>query len=130
MVRVPSRVTRARKKVATSSTADRSSPASRCCTATSISRMDACWSGSSRPVAPPSDAIRAISSKAGGGAWVGDLGVGGHVDQVGDAGVEGPAQGRAELGRGGDQLTAGPEGLGDQVVAALGLEVGGHVVAV
>src|SRR5512132_2365805 len=41
-----------RRRVATSSTADRSSPASRCCTATSISRMEACWRGSSRPVAP------------------------------------------------------------------------------
>src|SRR4029453_13852276 len=59
-------------------------------------------------------------SQPGGGAGVGDLGVGGHVDQVGDAGVEGPAQGRGQLGGGGDQLAGGAGGLGAQVVAAPG----------
>ena len=43
-----------RRRVATSRTAWRSRPASRCWTATSISRIDACCRASSRPVAPKS----------------------------------------------------------------------------
>src|ERR671914_2677710 len=69
-------------------------------------------------------------SDAGGGAWIGDLGVGGDVDEIGHPGVEGPAQGRADVGRSGDELTGAAERAYDLVVTALRLQVGGDVIAV
>src|SRR5258708_1328288 len=86
--------------------------------------------------ATPATRVRAPPASTSGGsgqvrrAGVDVLGVGQDVDEVRHAGVEGPAQGGAEVAGLLDGLAGAAEGLDDVVVAQAGLEVGGDVVAV
>src|SRR6266536_2786105 len=70
------------------------------------------------------------ASQSGGGAWVGDLRAGEDGDQVGEAGAEGAAERGGDGVRGGDQLAGAAERPRHLVVAAAGLQLGRHVVAV
>src|ERR1700722_7890963 len=69
-------------------------------------------------------------SHAGRGPGVGGRDVGDHVDQVGDAGGEGPAERRGDVGWRRDQLAGAAQGAHPLVVAGAWAQVGGHVVAV